>query len=179
MNELAESKIGTILDYSVEGKTSDSDFDQTVEEIIGTLNASKESKNIPFAVFKITGISRFGLLEKLNDPSIELNEKELREKQQLVERVAKICKRAYDVQTPIFIDAEESWIQDAIDAIAYRMMALYNKDKAIVFNTIQMYRHDRLEHLKAQTEIAKEESYLLGVKLVRGAYMEKERKRDV
>lgn len=177
MKELAESGIGTILDYSVEGKTDESDFDHTVAEIIGTLDESKRTDNIPFAVFKVTGITRFGLLEKLNDPNSKLTEKEKVEKGQLYERVDKICRRAFEVNTPVFIDAEESWIQDAIDSIAYEMMVKYNQKSAIVYNTVQIYRHDRLEHLKSQTAIAKDSNYLLGVKLVRGAYMEKERKR--
>ncbi|MCT4561554.1 MAG: proline dehydrogenase family protein [Crocinitomicaceae bacterium] len=177
MQQLAKSGVGTILDYSVEGKTDESDFDHTVEEIIATLDESKRTENIPFAVFKVTGITRFGLLEKLNNPESTLSEKEKLEKEHLYERVDRICKRAHEVQTPVFIDAEESWIQDAIDRISYEMMAKYNRERAIVFNTVQIYRHDRLEHLKKQTQIAQSEGYLMGVKLVRGAYMEKERKR--
>ncbi|MBU2018135.1 MAG: proline dehydrogenase family protein [Bacteroidetes bacterium] len=177
MMDLAASQIGTILDYSVEGKTEESDFDHTVDEIIATLEESMRTENIPFAVFKVTGITRFGLLEKMNSSSSVLNEKEELEKAHLLQRVERICQKAFDVQTPIFIDAEESWIQDAIDLIAYQMMRKFNQEKAIVFNTIQMYRHDRLHHLKAEINVSKQNNYFLGIKLVRGAYMEKERKR--
>lgn len=177
MKDLAESGIGTILDYSVEGKTEESDFDDTVAEIIATLDESKRTDNIPFAVFKVTGITRFGLLEKLNDPKANLTVKERSEKDHLYDRVDRICRRAHEVNTPVFIDAEESWIQDAIDRITYEMMVKYNQNSAIVYNTLQIYRHDRLQHLKDQTAIAKEKNYFLGVKLVRGAYMEKERRR--
>lgn len=168
--------IGTILDYSVEGKTSPEDFEKTTLEIKATIEKGKNNPAVPFAVFKVTGISRFAILEKANDPGTVLSESEKKEFQQVVERVDRICKKAYDCNVPVFIDAEESWIQDTIDRLAVSMMIKYNKQEAIVYNTIQMYRHDRLAFLKECTEEARGK-YHYGIKLVRGAYMEKERKR--
>jgi len=174
---LSRFGIGTILDYSVEGKTSEEDFDKTVEEIIDTIHAAKKDRHIPFAVFKVTGIARFGILEKANDPNAILSEIEKLELVLTVSRIDKICLAAHDNDVPVFIDAEETWIQDTIDRITLKMMQKFNKEKAIVYNTLQMYRHDRLEFLKKEIEIAKKESFHYGVKLVRGAYMEKERAR--
>lgn len=177
IKELAEFNVGTILDYSVEGKTTQDDFDATCAEIIATIDKSNKEDSIPFSVFKVTGISRFGLLEKVNDPKAELTDAERREFAEVHTRVDSICRRAYETQTPVFIDAEDSWIQDAIDRLADAMMARYNKEIPIVFNTIQLYRHDRLDFLKSSHEKAKNGGYKLGLKLVRGAYMEKERER--
>lgn len=169
--------IGTILDYSVEGKTSEEDFDATVEEIIDTIHAAKKNSHIPFAVFKVTGISRFAILEKANDPKANLSDIEKLELSLTVSRVDKICLAAHDNDVPVFIDAEETWIQDTIDRIASKMMHKYNKEKAIVFNTLQMYRHDRLAYLENEIDLARKGNFHYGVKLVRGAYMEKERER--
>ncbi len=172
-----KNHVGTILDYSVEGKTSAEDFEYTTKEIIATIHKAKGNPGIPFAVFKITGIARFGLLELTNSGIENISESELKEYQDTVERVDRICKEAFDASVPVFIDAEESWIQDVIDRITHEMMLKYNKERAIVFNTIQMYRHDRLAFLKESIAWAKAENVQYGVKLVRGAYMEKERKR--
>jgi proline dehydrogenase len=169
--------IGTILDYSIEGKTAEEDFDQTVKEIIDTIRAGKDNPAIPFAVFKVTGITTFSILEKANTDENSLTTDELRQFNRCKERVEEICQAAYDHQVPVFIDAEESWIQDAIDRITIDMMRKFNKERAIVYNTLQMYRHDRLEFLKNETQIAQRENFFYGIKLVRGAYMEKERKR--
>lgn len=177
IGELANYGIGTILDYSVEGKTSSEDFEATCQEIIATLEKGRGDDRIPFAVFKVTGISRFGLLEKANDPNADLTIEENKEFGEVVNRVNSICKKAHECNTPVFIDAEESWIQDAIDRIAVSMMTRYNKERAIVFNTVQMYRHDRLVYLNNCIPEAKQGGYKYGVKLVRGAYMEKERNR--
>ena len=177
IDELGKFGIGTILDYSVEGKISDEAFEATCNEIIETVNRANNNKDIPFAVFKITGISRFGLLEKVNNPNAELSQEERKEFAEVHQRVDKICRRAYETGTPVFIDAEDSWIQDAIDRLADAMMARYNKEKAIVYNTIQLYRHDRLQFLKDSYVKAEQGNYFLGVKLVRGAYMEKEAER--
>ena len=177
IDELGKFGIGTILDYSVEGKTSDEAFESTCNEIIETVNRANNNKDIPFAVFKVTGISRFGLLEKVNDSNAELSQEERKEFAEVHQRVDKICRRAYETGTPVFIDAEDSWIQDAIDRLADAMMARYNKEKAIVYNTVQLYRHDRLQFLKDSYTKAEQGNYFLGVKLVRGAYMEKEAER--
>lgn len=172
-----KNHVGTILDYSVEGKTSAEDFEYTTKEIIATIHKAKGNPGIPFAVFKITGISRFSLLELTNTGIENISESDLKEYHETVERVNRICKEAFDASVPVFIDAEESWIQDVIDRITHEMMLKYNKERAIIFNTVQMYRHDRLQFLKESIAWAKAENIQYGVKLVRGAYMEKERKR--
>ncbi|WP_341903597.1 MULTISPECIES: proline dehydrogenase family protein [Fluviicola] len=172
-----KNHVGTILDYSVEGKTSAEDFEHTTKEIIATIHKAKGNPGIPFAVFKITGISRFSLLELTNTGIENISESDLKEYHETVERVNRICKEGFEASVPVFIDAEESWIQDVIDRITHEMMLKYNKEQAIIFNTVQMYRHDRLEFLKNSIDWAKAENIQYGVKLVRGAYMEKERKR--
>lgn len=174
---LAEHGIQTILDYSIEGKTKEEDFDTTVREIIATIHEAKNNRNIPFAVFKITGICQFDVLEKTNDSDFNLDENTKQSYEKLKSRVENICNEAHKSSVPIFIDAEESWIQNSIDRIVREMSLNFNKDKAIVFNTIQLYRHDRLAFLKSQIKDAQENNYHLGIKLVRGAYMEKERER--
>lgn len=175
--QLHQFKIGTILDYSVEGKESIADLELTKNEIIDTIKKGDRNDAIPFAVFKVSGVSRFSLLEKANNGIEGLNAKEKTEFLDVMGRIDAICKAAYELNSPVFIDAEDSWIQDAIDRIADAMMAKYNTKKAIVYNTLQMYRHDRLAFLKSSHEKAKAGKYYLGVKLVRGAYMEKERER--
>tara|TARA_B100000508_G_scaffold140609_1_gene142348 strand:+ start:40175 stop:41356 length:1182 start_codon:yes stop_codon:yes gene_type:complete len=174
---LMNYRVGTILDYSVEGMSIESDFDGTCDEIVGTIKKAKGNPAIPFAVFKVTGIARHGLLEKLNDPDVELTAEERKEFAGVFNRVDRICDYAHDADTPVFIDAEESWIQNTIDRLAESMMAKYNKERAIVYNTYQMYRHDRLDYLKEKLDEAKREGFKLGAKIVRGAYMEKERDR--
>ncbi|MEY3200204.1 MAG: hypothetical protein RJA13_2162, partial [Bacteroidota bacterium] len=177
INILGKYGIGTILDYSIEGKTSEEDFNATVEEIIATIHAAKNNTHIPFAVFKVSGISRFSILEKANDPASNLSELEKMELSLAISRIDKICLAGFENNIPVFIDAEETWIQDTIDRITKDMMRKYNKNSAIVYNTIQMYRHDRIAFLKKEIEEAKMASFHYGVKLVRGAYMEKERER--
>lgn len=175
--KLYQHRVGTILDYSVEGKVEEDHFDATCEEIIATLTKAEGNFAIPFAVFKVSGISRHGLLEKLNDSKNELSQAERAEFAGVLARVDKICAKALEVETPVFIDAEETWIQNTIDQLALSMMKKYNKEWVVVYNTAQMYRHDRLNYLKHLLEDAKRENFLLGIKLVRGAYMEKERER--
>jgi proline dehydrogenase len=177
INSMWKNHVGTILDYSVEGKESAEDFEATTNEIIATINKAKNNEGIPFAVFKITGIAEFAILEKANTSESDLNETEKTAYDLIVERVNRICKAAYESQVPLFIDAEETWIQDTIDRICHQMMEVYNKEKAIVFNTVQMYRHDRLAFLQESVAWATAQQLHYGVKLVRGAYMEKERNR--
>ncbi len=174
---LGSQGIGTILDYSVEGKTQEGDFDKTTAIIIDTIKKANQEKNIPFAVFKITGISQFSLLERASSKEIKLSENELTELAKVEGRILKICETAHGLNVPVFIDAEESWIQDIIDTWAFQMMCLFNKERTIVYNTIQMYRHDRLQFLKSCLQKALDKKISYGVKLVRGAYMEKERER--
>jgi proline dehydrogenase len=175
--QLGKFGIGTILDYSVEGKTSQEDFEATANEIIATILRGSTDAHIPFSVFKVTGIARFGILEKCNNPETELTESERLEFQQVWNRVERICLAAYDAGVPVFIDAEETWIQDTIDRLATSMMAKFNRERVVVYNTVQMYRHDRLAHIHTALQQAQQGGYHYGVKLVRGAYMEKERDR--
>jgi proline dehydrogenase len=177
IEELATFKVGTILDYSIEGKTTDEDFEQTVEIIIQTIQEGRNNKNIPFAVFKVTGIGSIILLEKASDQNCILNESQILELEGIKNRIERICAAAHTAMIPVFIDAEESWIQAIIDSWALEMMLKYNLEKAIVYNTLQMYRHDRLEFLTSCSENAKKHGIKYGIKLVRGAYMEKERER--
>ena len=177
MEELATFKVGTILDYSIEGKTTDEDFEQTVEIIIQTIQEGINNKNIPFAVFKVTGIGSINLLEMASDENCILNESQILELEGIKNRIERICVAAHNAMIPVFIDAEESWIQAIIDTWALEMMLKYNLEKAIVYNTLQMYRHDRIEFLTSCSENAKKHGIKYGVKLVRGAYMEKERAR--
>lgn len=176
IKELGKFNIGTILDYSVEGKESEKDFDACTAETLATIAKAKNDTHIPFCVFKVTGLARFDLLEKVTAQK-DLSAEEKTEFGKVQLRVSNICKAAHDAGVPIFIDAEESWIQEAIDNLANQMMVLYNSEKAIVYNTYQLYRKDRLAYLKHSFKMAQEGNYFLGAKLVRGAYMEKERKR--
>lgn len=174
--ELGKYHIGTILDYSVEGKESEKDFDHCLEETLETIQKAKNDKNIPFCVFKVTGMARFALLEKVSAKQA-LNESEKAEWQRVENRVNKICQSALESNQPLFIDAEESWIQPAIDDLANANMAVCNRSKVIVYNTFQLYRTDRLSYLNESIINGKTNGYHIGAKLVRGAYMEKERER--
>ena len=177
--DLGKFGIGTILDYSVEGKTSDEDFDQTVDIIIQTIHRAANDPHIPFAVFKVTGIGRHDLIEKASTSGYTPTPEEQEEIDVIVSRIDLICKAAHKAGTSVFIDAEESWIQDAIDQWTFDMMLKYNKEQCIVFNTLQMYRHNRLAFLNECISLAKENKVKYGIKLVRGAYMEKERARAI
>ena len=176
VKNLWQQHIGSILDYSVEGEENEDNFDKTTEEICATIERAKGDPSIPFCVFKVTGISRFALLEKVSSGAA-LNADEANEYNKVRERIGKICGLASKHQVRLFIDAEESWIQPAIDGLADDMMALHNKTSVIVYNTIQLYRTDRLDFLKKSHERGKAMGYKNGFKLVRGAYMEKERAR--
>ena len=176
IDELAEYHIGTILDYSVEGGESEKGFDQTCEEILKTIAYAKTHKDIPFCVFKTTGLASTPLLQKIQEKK-KLSDREKDAFRRVRERVESICKAGYEADVPILIDAEETWIQEPIDAMAYAMMAEFNKKRAIVYNTYQMYRADMLENLRKAFHYAAMNNYYLGAKLVRGAYMEKERER--
>lgn len=176
IDTLNKYHIGTILDYSVEGKETESDFENTCNETIDTIHKAKGNSKIPFCVFKVTGLARLALLEKINS-NIALSENEIVEFEKVKARIEKICTTAFENNVKIFIDAEETWIQNPIDQMATEMMVKFNKNEAIVFNTIQLYRHDRLAFLKDSFKHAVNNNYYLGIKLVRGAYMEKERAR--
>ena len=173
---LGKYGIGTILDYGVEGKESESDFDKAVPEFIKAIQYAATSKNIPFISLKITGFAYFALLEKVHSGA-QLSDDEQAAWKRVYTRIDNICRSAADNNIMVLVDAEESWIQKPVDELTDVMMSRYNKNKVIVFNTFQLYRHDRLLFLQQSYETAKANGYLLGAKLVRGAYMEKERKR--
>ncbi|WP_281233449.1 proline dehydrogenase family protein [Flavobacterium gelatinilyticum] len=168
--------VSSVLDYSVEGKEEEEQFDAALEMTLRTIEFAKERQAIPFAVFKPTGLGRFELYEKLGEKQT-LTPAEQAEWDRVAARFEQVCSEAHKKDVALLIDAEESWMQDAADDLVTEMMRKYNKEKAIVFNTLQMYRWDRLDYLKNLHEIAKKEGFYIGMKLVRGAYMEKENKR--
>ena len=175
INELFQFGIGTILDYSVEGKENESDFEKTKEEIIQTIYFSAKNSKIPFTVFKITGLGKSSLIEKASLDFQSLEDNELVELNLVAARVDEICKAATENQVSVFVDAEDSWYQDYIDQLVESMIFKYNNESSIVFNTIQLYRHDRLQYMRGLISRCNSNGKKLGLKLVRGAYMEKER----
>jgi proline dehydrogenase len=168
--------VSSVLDYSVEGKEEEAQFDACLKMTIKTIDFAKENKAIPFAVFKPTGLGRIDLYEKVGVKAT-LSTKEQEEWNRVVARFEKICQYAFDNDVQLLIDGEESWMQDAADEVVERMMEKFNTKKAIIFNTLQLYRWDRVPYLKALHQRAKEKGYHIGMKLVRGAYMEKEANR--
>jgi len=179
---LSQYGVDVILDYGVEGKEGEANFDHATEEFIKVINYAATQKNIPFISIKVTGFARFALLNTLNDAprlrsGIHDHEEEVDEWERVRERMYRICEAAAEKGIGVLVDAEESWIQDPVDRLTMEMMEIFNKEKAIVYNTIQLYRHDRLRFLKMSHQIAKSQEFILAVKLVRGAYMEKERDR--
>ncbi len=191
-DKLEKYNVRVILDYGVEGGVGETAFDHATEEFIHVINYAATQKNIPFMSIKVTGITRFGLLEKMDAAMHnsegtlmkryykvveELSSEEKEEWHRSVNRLLRICDAGNNKKVGVLIDAEESWIQDPVDALTILMMDTYNKEKAVVYNTLQLYRHDRLEFLKACYEAATERRFILGAKLVRGAYMDKERNR--
>jgi proline dehydrogenase len=168
--------VSSVLDYSVEGKEEEAQFDAALEMTLKTIEFAKERHAIPFAVFKPTGFGRFALYQKIGEGKALTNE-EQEEWNRVVARFEKVCQTAHEKDVALLIDGEESWMQDAADELVAQMMQKYNQEKAIVFNTLQMYRWDRLDYLKKLHERAKAEGFYIGMKLVRGAYMEKENAR--
>lgn len=174
--------VDVILDYGVEGKEGEANFDNVTEEFIRVINFAATRPNMPFISIKITAFARFKLLERLHEAprlrsGIHDNEAEIDEWQRVRERMLRICTAAAEKNVGVLVDAEESWIQDPVDRMTIEMMEIFNKEKPVVYNTIQLYRHDRLDFLKLSYRIAQQQKFKLAVKLVRGAYMEKERSR--
>ncbi len=181
---LHEYGVKVILDYGVEGKEGEENFDKATQQFIDVIEYAATQPNIPFMSIKVTGLARFGLLETLNEAprlrsGIHDNEMENTEWERVKDRLYHICDVASQKNIGVLIDAEETWIQDPVDRMVMELMQNFNTTKAIVYNTIQLYRHDRLDFLKLSHKIAKENNYILGMKLVRGAYMEKERERAI
>jgi len=176
IQSLGKVHIGTILDYSVEGEENEKSFLKTKAEILKTIEKAKQDPQIPFAVFKLTGLFQSELLEKYQSGQT-LHEEEIESFASSKTYLIEVCQRAHDLHIKLFMDAEESWIQNSIDSLTYEMMARFNQEEAIIFNTFQMYRVDMLENLRKAIETAEKSGYYFGAKLVRGAYLEKERQR--
>lgn len=176
IDKLYEHKVGSILDYSIEGKDEEDEYEKCFQEIMAIIDLSKEKTAIPFVVFKPTGFGNIDIYEKVSSNK-NLTKKEEQAWENIKNRFHQVAKKAYENDVTIMIDAEHSWMQDAVDGLVEDLMAEFNKDKCVVVNTLQMYRHDRLGYLKKQFEKAKKESYYIGFKIVRGAYMEIERER--
>lgn len=176
VEKMYEKGVASVLDYSVEGKEEESSFDSTFEKIINILDFVKEYDAIPFAVFKPTGFGRIDLFEKVSK-KVTLDEDEKQEWVRIYKRFDAVCKKAKDLNISLLIDAEESWMQKATDDLVEEMMEKYNKDSTIIYNTLQMYRWDRMDYLKELHEKSVAKKYFLGFKIVRGAYMEKENDR--
>jgi proline dehydrogenase len=181
---LQKFNVEAILDYGVEGKEGEENFEHATEQFIRNIQYAATQPNIPFISIKLTGLARFGLLQTLHEAprlrsGIHDNEMEEEEWNRVRERMYRICDEARQNNIGVLLDAEETWIQDPIDRLAMELMQEFNKEKAIVYNTIQLYRHDRLHFLKISHKIAKQQGFVLGEKLVRGAYMEKERARAI
>ncbi len=176
IERLAKHGVLTILDYGVEGKETETDFNRTMNENIRAIDFAARSPYIPVVSIKITGLARFGLLESIQRER-NLTREQLSEYRNVLKRIDAICYHAARKGVSIFIDAEESWIQDTIDHLVWLMMKRYNREHVVVYNTFQMYRSDRLAFLVESFDRARREGFLLGAKLVRGAYMEKERQR--
>ena len=176
VDKMWSNGVYSVLDYSVEGKDTEDPLDDALAKNLQILDFVKEKQAMPFAVFKPSGYGRFSLFQKKGEGK-PLTPKENAEWERIVKRFHTTCKKAYDLDVSLLIDAEESWMQDAADALVEEMMQTYNKKKAIVFNTLQMYRWDRMDYLKKLHRKAQEEGFKIGVKVVRGAYFEKENER--
>jgi proline dehydrogenase len=178
IDKMYSKNVRAVLDYSVEAKEEEEQFDLAMHKILKTVEYARENKGIPFIVFKPTGFGRFEMYQKLSEGK-KLNAEEQVEWNKITNRYDQVCGKAYAYNVPILIDAEESWMQDAADELAESMMVKYNRETTIVFNTLQLYRHDRLDYLKQLHQRATERGFNIGMKLVRGAYLEKERERAI
>ncbi len=176
VKQLFKRGVGSIFDYSIEGKEDEETFDAVCSEIKDIVKFSLGNPAIPFVVFKPTAFGRLDIYEEVGKKS-ELTTSQKEEWQRVVKRFDDVCKLCWENDKKVMVDAEDSWMQDAADKLCEEMMEKYNKEKAIVWNTIQMYRTGRLEYMQHQLEQAKEKGYFIGYKIVRGAYMEKERER--
>ncbi|MFN4199389.1 MAG: proline dehydrogenase family protein, partial [Flavobacterium sp.] len=176
VDKMYSKGVCSVLDYSVEGKEEEAQFDAAMEKTLKIIDFAKERDALPFAVFKPTGFGRFALYQKIGEHK-DLTADEQAEWERVVARYDRVCQKALEKDVALLIDAEESWMQDTADALAEQMMEKYNREKAIVFNTLQMYRWDRMDYLMQLHDRAQAKGFYFGMKLVRGAYMEKENKR--
>lgn len=176
VDKLFEANVASVLDYSVEGKEDDAAFDECMEKVVSLTKFAEHKDAMPISVFKPSGVGRFAIWQKVTEKKT-LTEEEQQEWDRVKERVNTICKTAYETDVEVLIDGEESWMQDAADTLVAEMMSIYNKEKPIVYNTLQCYRHDRLDYLKELHKDAQDKGFKVGIKIVRGAYMEKEETR--
>ena len=176
IEKMGKAGVHTVLDYSVEGKETEDPLDDALGKTLEIMEFAKQKENMPFAVFKPTGYGRLALYQKIGEGK-PLNAAEQAEWDRVVRRFDTTCKKAYDLGVSLLIDAEESWMQDAADQLVEEMMRAYNKKDRIVYNTLQMYRWDRMEYYQNLFEKASAENFQLGIKIVRGAYLEKENER--
>jgi len=178
IDKMFTKNVHSVLDYSVEGKEEEAQFDYARDKTLKIIKFVKEKDAIPFAVFKPTGFGRFDLYQKITEKK-ELTPSEKEEWEKVVSRYDAVAKASFENDIPLLVDAEETWMQTAADDLVEQMMEKYNKEKVIVFGTLQLYRHDRLDYLKRLHSRANLKGFKIGMKLVRGAYMEKERERAV
>lgn len=175
IDELYRQETFTILDYGAEGKNSDEELDAVKEEILRAIDMAASNASVPVVVAKCSGLAHNQLLIDLQAAPDNLTESNQHLYEQFYSRVDEICEKGAELGVAIYIDAEESWIQEGIDLLVEEMMRKHNIAKAIVHNTYQMYRKDKLAQLKSDHHNAVAGGYFLGAKVVRGAYMEKER----
>lgn len=178
VDKLYSKNVHSIFDYSVEGKVDEYSFDEIRDRLLNIYNYLIDRESLPFAVFKPTAIGDIEIYRKKSEGKL-ITDQEKEAWNRIVNRIEAICQKAYDNDIPVLVDAEESWMQDAADELLEDLMAKYNKEKVIVINTIQAYRWDRLDYLKSLTKKAEEKGFKIGIKLVRGAYLEKENDRAV
>ena len=176
IDKMYTKNVHAVLDYSVEGKEVEEQFDLAMEKTLNTIKFGTERKSIPFAVFKPSGFGKIKIYQKVSE-GIDLDAHEEIEWRRIKERYDCVCKSASENNVPILIDAEESWLQKAVDDLSEELMEKYNQEKVIVYSTLQLYRWDRLDYLKELHKTAQIKGFKIGMKLVRGAYMEKERER--
>ena len=176
IDKLYTKGVSSVLDYSVEGKETEAQFDNALEKILKIIHFCDEKEAMPIVVFKPTGFGRFHLYQKKTEGK-DFTQEEQEEWDRIVERFDTVCKLSKEKDVEVLIDGEESWMQDAADDLVEVMMKKYNTDKTIVYNTLQCYRWDRLDYLKGLHERGKASGFKVGMKIVRGAYMEKERER--
>ena len=176
VKQMFKHHVGSIFDYAIEGKAEETVFDETCEEIKQNIKFAEGNPAIPFVVFKPTGFGRIEIYEE-KGRNVELTTSQKEEWARVVKRFEEVCQMAFDRNVVLMVDAEETWMQDATDHLVNKMMEKFNKEKAIIWNTVQMYRTGRLQYLAGDLKRAQEKNYFLGYKFVRGAYMEKERER--
>ncbi len=176
IEHLHQLNTSSVLDFGAEAKTTDKDFDQVLQENLRAIQFASTHQGAPVISSKITALASDEILEKYQ-LKVGLSPEEQKAFDRIVQRLDTLCHAAWEKGIRIFFDAEETWIQDTIDDLVKKMMEKYNKENVVAYHTYQLYRKDKLQSLYADYLEAKEKGYILGAKIVRGAYMEKERRR--